>query len=163
MADKIKIALAALLVVAGLAGFYYFSASAMIIRVASVLAGLAAGVVVFWTSEPGKEFYVYAQESVVETKKVVWPTRKETLQTTAIVFVFELIMSLFLWLVDASLLWAVKKLLGQGDESARSGMWCMPIRVSRRACCARSRTAFNVPACRTSSGRSWYRSRKSWK
>ena len=115
MVDNIKIAVAALLVVAGLAGFYYFSENAMIIRVASVLAGLAAGFAVFWTSEPGKQFYVYAQESVVETKKVVWPTRKETLQTTGIVFVFVLVMSLFLWLVDVSLLWAVKKLLGQGD------------------------------------------------
>ena len=115
MADKIKIAIAALLVVAGLAGFYYFSESAAIIRVASVLAGLAAGFVVFWMSEPGKQFYVYAQESVVETKKVVWPTRKETMQTTGIVFVFVLVMSLFLWMVDVGLLWAVKKLLGQGD------------------------------------------------
>jgi preprotein translocase subunit SecE len=115
IADKIKIAVAALLVVAGLAGFYSFSEHAMIIRVASVLAGLAAGFVVFWTSEPGKQFYVYAQESIVETKKVVWPTRKETLQTTGIVFAFVVVMALFLWLVDVSLLWAVKKLLGQGD------------------------------------------------
>jgi len=115
MADKIKIAVAALLVMAGLAGFYYFSESAAIIRVASVLAGLAAGFVVLWTTEPGKQFYVYAQESIVETKKVVWPTRKETLQTTGIVFAFVVVMALFLWLVDASLLWAVKKLIGQGD------------------------------------------------
>ena len=115
MADKIKIAVAALLVVAGLAGFYYFSENAMIIRVASVLGGLAAGFVVFWMSEPGKQFYIYAQESIVETKKVVWPTRKETLQTTGIVFAFVVVMALFLWLVDVSLLWAVKKLLGQGD------------------------------------------------
>jgi preprotein translocase subunit SecE len=115
MADKIKIALAALLAVAGLGGFYYFSESAAISRVASVLAGLAAGFVVFWTTEPGKRFYVYSQESVTETKKVVWPTRKETLQTTGIVFVFVVVMALFLWLVDASLLWAVKKLMGQGD------------------------------------------------
>ena len=88
MADKIKIALAALLVMAGLAGFYYFADCPAIVRVGSVLAGLAAAAFVFWTTAPGKQFYVYAQESVAETKKVVWPTRKETLQTTAIVFVF---------------------------------------------------------------------------
>jgi preprotein translocase subunit SecE len=64
-------------------------------------------------SAPGKQFHVYAQESVAETRKVVWPTRKETLQTTGIVFVFMVVMALFLWLVDASLLWIVKKLLGQ--------------------------------------------------
>jgi preprotein translocase subunit SecE len=115
MADKIKIALAALLVVAGLAGFYYFGDSPAIVRLASVLAGLAAAAFVFWTTASGKHFYVYAQESVAETRKVVWPTRKETIQTTAIVFAFVVIMALFLWAVDASLLWIVKKLIGQGE------------------------------------------------
>jgi preprotein translocase subunit SecE len=115
MADKIKLVAAVLLVVAGIAGFYYFSTSPAIVRLASVLAGLGAGAAVMWTTEPGKRFYVYAQESVSETKKVVWPTRKETLQTTGIVFAFVVIMALFLWLVDASLLWAVRKLMGQGD------------------------------------------------
>jgi len=56
---------------------------------------------------------VFAQESVGETKKVVWPTRKETLQTTGVVFAFMVVMALFLWMVDAGLLWAVKRLLGQ--------------------------------------------------
>ena len=115
MADKIKMGLAVLLALAGIAGFYYFSESAAIIRVASVLGGLAAGFVVFWTTTPGKRFYVFAEESVTETKKVVWPNRKETLQTTGIVFAFVVVMALFLWLVDASLLWVVKKLMGQGD------------------------------------------------
>ncbi|HSN40074.1 MAG TPA: preprotein translocase subunit SecE [Burkholderiales bacterium] len=115
MTDKIKIAVALLLVVAGVAGFYYFSESAAIIRVATVMAGVVLGFLVFWMSDPGKQFYAFAQESVTETKKVVWPTRKETLQTTAIVFAFVILMALFLWLVDASLLWVVKKLIGQGD------------------------------------------------
>jgi len=113
MLDKIRITLAMLLVAAGVAGFYFLDQSPMIIRVASVLAGLATGAVAFWLSAPGKQFHVYAQESVGETKKVVWPTRKETLQTTGIVFVFMVVMALFLWIVDAGLLWAVKRLLGQ--------------------------------------------------
>ena len=111
MADKIKIAAAFALLVAGIAGFYYLGDSAMIVRVAAVLAGLAGGAVVFLTSQPGKQFYEYSQESIAETKKVVWPTRKETLQTTGIVFAFVVVMALFLWMVDASLLWVVKKLL----------------------------------------------------
>ncbi len=111
--DKIKIAIAALLLVAGIAGFYYLTESPAILRVASVLGGLVAGFVVFSMSVPGKEFYTYAQESVAETKKVVWPTRKETLQTTGIVFLFVVVMALFLWAVDASLLWIVRKLIGQ--------------------------------------------------
>jgi preprotein translocase subunit SecE len=113
MADKIKIVVAALLAAAGVAGFYYLAQSPMILRVAAVLAGFVAAVATLWTSEPGKQFYGFAQESVTETKKVVWPTRKETLQTTGIVFAFMVVMALFLWIVDASLLWVVKKLLGQ--------------------------------------------------
>jgi preprotein translocase subunit SecE len=113
MADKIKIAVALALVAAGVAGFYFLDQSPMIVRVVAVLAGLAAGGLVFWLSAPGKEFQVFAQESVVETKKVVWPTRKETLQTTGVVFAFMVVMALFLWIVDAGLLWAVKRLLGQ--------------------------------------------------
>jgi preprotein translocase subunit SecE len=113
MADKIKMALAALFVVAGLAAFYYFQDLPGVVRVLAVLAGLAAAAFVFWTTESGKQFYVYAQESVAETRKVVWPTRKETLQTTAVVFGFVVTMALFLWAVDASLLWVVKKLIGQ--------------------------------------------------
>ena len=115
MADKLKILLAALLVVAGLGGFYYFADYPAIARVGSVLAGLAAASFVFWMTDPGKQFYVYAQESVAETKKVVWPTRKETLQTTGIVFVFVVVMAMFLWAVDSSLLWIVKKFLGTGE------------------------------------------------
>jgi preprotein translocase subunit SecE len=113
MVDKIKIAAALLLVAAGVAGFYYLGQSPMIVRVVTVLAGLLLAAGVLWTSEPGKQFYAFAQESVTETKKVVWPTRKETLQTTGIVFAFMVVMALFLWVVDASLLWVVKKLLGQ--------------------------------------------------
>ena len=112
MADRIKIAAAVLLVVAGIVGFYYLSERAMIIRVAAVLLGFAAAAGVFSMSQPGREFYEYSQESIAETKKVVWPTRKETLQTTGIVFAFVVVMALFLWIVDASLLWVVKKLLG---------------------------------------------------
>jgi preprotein translocase subunit SecE len=113
MADKIKMAVAALLAAAGVGGFYFLDQNPMIVRVVSVLAGLVAGAVVFWTSGPGKQFHEFGRESVVETKKVVWPTRKETLQTTGVVFVFMVVMALFLWMVDASLLWVVKKLLGQ--------------------------------------------------
>ena len=77
------------------------------------LAGLVGGALVFWLTEPGRQFYVYSQESIAETRKVVWPTRKETFQTTAIVFGFVVVMALFLWAVDASLLWIVQKLMRQ--------------------------------------------------
>ena len=113
MTDKIKVAVAVLLLVAGIAGFYYLSESPMVLRVASVLAGLAAGAAAGWTTAPGKEFFAFAQEAVVETKKVVWPTRKESLQTAAAVFGFVVVMAVFLWITDKSLEYLIYDLLLQ--------------------------------------------------
>ena len=104
---------ALLLLISGIAGFYYLRESAMVIRVISVLAGIVLAAVVVWFTTQGKQFYAFSRESSEETRKVVWPTRKETMQTTGIVFGFVLVMALFLWMVDAGLLMAVKYLMGQ--------------------------------------------------
>ena len=114
MADKIKLALAVLLVIAGVAGFYYLKDSALVLRIAAVVAGLVLGAAVAWTSAQGKQFHAFAQEAIVETKKVVWPSRKETVQTTGMVVAFVLVMAVFLWIVDALLGWGVKLLMGPG-------------------------------------------------
>jgi preprotein translocase subunit SecE len=111
--DKIKLGFALLLLIAGIAGFYYLRDGAMVIRVISVLAGIVLAAVVVWFTTQGKQFYAFSRESSEETRKVVWPTRKETMQTTGIVFGFVLVMALFLWMVDAGLLMAVKYLMGQ--------------------------------------------------
>ena len=105
MLDKLKFSLAVALVVLGVAGFYVLGEQLLVVRVLSVMAGLAAGGAVAWFTEPGKRFAVFVREAVVETKKVVWPTRKETVQMTGIVFVFVVIMAIFLWLTDKSLEW----------------------------------------------------------
>jgi preprotein translocase subunit SecE len=115
VADKIKIAVAVALLVAGIAAFYYWSESLTIIRVLAVIGGAVAGGVVFLTTAPGKVFFAFSQESIDETKRVVWPTRKETLQTTGVVFAFVAVMAVFLWVVDAGLLWAVRLLMGRSD------------------------------------------------
>ena len=86
MVDKIKLAVAVLLMVGGIAGFYFLSDSALVLRVAAIIAGFAAGIAVGWFTAPGQQTLAFAQEAVVETKKVVWPTRKESLQTTGVVF-----------------------------------------------------------------------------
>ena len=98
--DKIKLVLAICAVVAGIVGFYFLSDKPTIIRVAALVAGLVAAVAIAWTSVQGREFIGFAKESVRETKKDVWPTRKEAGQMTAIVFGFVLVMALFLWGTD---------------------------------------------------------------
>ena len=103
MTDKIKVGAAVLLLAAGIAGFYLLSDQAMVWRVASILGGLAAGAAVAGLSEPGKRFFQFAKDAKEETKKVAWPTRKESLQTAGAVFVFVLVMAVFLWISDKSL------------------------------------------------------------
>ena len=115
MLDKLKLGLAILLVFAGIAGFYYLGEdSALILRVVSVLGGLVLAAAVALLTAPGKVFYAYSQEAVAETRKVVWPSRKETVRTTGMVMAFVMVMALFLWVVDAILVWAVKFLMGPG-------------------------------------------------
>lgn len=111
MADKLKFALALLLLVAGIAGFYLLSEQALVLRVLSVLLGLAASVAVAWFTEPGQRFNVFGREAIAEAKKVVWPSRKETLQTTGIVFAFVLAMAIMLWITDKSLEWVLYDLV----------------------------------------------------
>jgi preprotein translocase subunit SecE len=115
MTDKIKLGLAILLLAAGIAGFYLLSEHALVLRVLVVLAGVALAAAVAWSTGPGGQFFAFGKESWAETKKVVWPTRKETFQTTGIVFLLVVVIAIFLWVVDASLMWAVKLLMGQGD------------------------------------------------
>ena len=111
MTDKLKFALALILLVAGITGFYLLSEQALILRVLSVLAGLAAGGAVAWYTEPGQRFFVFAQDAINEAKKVVWPSRKETMQMTAAVFVFVLVMAIMLWVTDKSLEWVLYDLV----------------------------------------------------
>ena len=103
--DKAKLAAAAALVVAALAAFYLLSKQGPLAQWGALLLGLAAAVVVFFTSEPGKELFAFGRDAWREVKKVVWPARKEAIQMTAYVFVFVLVMALFLWLTDKTLEW----------------------------------------------------------
>jgi len=114
MLDKIKLAAAALCAIAGIWGFYYLAAYPLIARLGAIILGVLVGIGIGWTSEPGKRFYAYSQDSIEETRKVVWPTRKETMQTTGLVVVFVIVMALFLWGVDATLAWLLKLFLGRG-------------------------------------------------
>ena len=111
MVDKIKLVIAVLLVAAGIAGYYWLAASSILLRIASVLAGIVAAVVVALSSAYGQQFLVFAREALAEVKKVVWPTRKETIQTTAAVFAFVVVMAVYLWVSDKTLEWVLYDLI----------------------------------------------------
>jgi preprotein translocase subunit SecE len=102
-ADKAKLAAAALLVLGGIVAFYALSHLDLWVRVVALIALLALAIALFFVSEPGKQLIGFGKESIKEVKKVVWPTRKEALQNTAMVFAFVFLMALFLWITDKTL------------------------------------------------------------
>ena len=112
--DKALIALSFVCVVLGVWGYYAFGDLAVVLRVLRVMGGLVAAAGVAWLSAPGKTFFAFAQDSWAEASRVSWPTRKETLQMTAVVFVFVVVMALFLFSVDTLLAWIVKLVTGRG-------------------------------------------------
>jgi preprotein translocase subunit SecE len=111
MADKIKFALALLLLVAGVVGFYLLAEQAMYLRLLAVVAGLGFCATVAWQTEPGRQFFDFAKEAIAEARKVVWPTQKETLRMTGLVFLFVVIMAIFLYLADKGLEWVLYDLI----------------------------------------------------
>ncbi len=110
--DTVKLALALLIVVAGIAGFYYFSEESQLYRVLGMLAAVVAAFLIMSTTLVGKKSLGFARDARVEVRKVVWPTRQETTQTTIAVLVMVLIVAIMLWLIDMFLGWSVRSLLG---------------------------------------------------
>lgn len=114
MINKIKLLAAVALLIAGIAGFYLLADKAIVLRILAVLAGLAASIAVLWTTPVGQQSLGFIGDSVVEARKVVWPTRKETIQTTLVVFVLVVAMAAFLAVVDIGFAFMVKWLMGRG-------------------------------------------------
>ncbi|MDI3384340.1 preprotein translocase subunit SecE [Xenophilus aerolatus] len=110
-ADKAKLAAAVVLAVGAIVAFYVLSRQGALVQWGALLIGLAAAVGTFASSENGRRLWSFGRDSWREVKKVVWPTRKESLQMTAYVFGFVVIMAIFLWLTDKTVEWVFYDLL----------------------------------------------------
>ena len=112
--DTAKLALAVLILLAGLVAYYYFASSAVLLRAFGVIVALGAALGVLYTSFQGQQLWKFIQGSRVELRKVVWPTREETIQTTLVVLIFALIGGVFFGLLDLLLLFVTSRITGQG-------------------------------------------------
>lgn len=110
-ADKAKLFAAAVLVLASVAAFYLFGKQGPLVQWLALIVGLVAAAAVFLVSEHGRQLVSFARDAWREVKKVVWPTRKETLQMTGYVFGFVVVMALFLWMTDKTLEWVLYDLI----------------------------------------------------
>jgi len=104
-ADKAKLAAAVALLLGSFVAFYLLSGKGSVAQWAALIVGVVAAVAVFGVSESGKQLVAFGRDAWRETKKVVWPARKEAMQMTAYVFAFVFVMALFLWLTDKTLEW----------------------------------------------------------
>ena len=110
--DTVKLLFAVAIATAAVVLFYYYSESSLLVRVVSLLAAVGVAVAIALTTELGSSFMGFVQESRTELRKVVWPTRNETLQTSLIVILLVIVMAIFLWLLDKFLFWIVRSLVG---------------------------------------------------
>ena len=119
--DIIKKIISALIVVAAVSAFYYFSVDhdsikeiRLLFRVLGLVAVIVAVTVLMSTTNTGKFVLSFILESKQEVRKVIWPTRDETMRTTLLVFAMVFIVGLLLWVLDMFLFWGVRTLTGQG-------------------------------------------------
>ena len=111
--DTVKLVFAASLLIGGIAGFYYFASYALVYRVVGILAVFGIAVSLFFTTAIGRTVWGFLTEAKMEVRKVIWPTRQETIQATMLVVIVVFGVGLILWLMDMVLFWAVGLLTGQ--------------------------------------------------
>jgi preprotein translocase subunit SecE len=112
--DTVKLAAAAALLIGGIYAFYYFAAYSVLLRVVALLAVGGAAAAVALQTQPGRDLWQFSAAARMEVRKVVWPTRQETLQTTLVVIVMVLILSIVLWLFDLALMAILQAVTGKG-------------------------------------------------
>ena len=112
--DKAKLAVAIILVVGGIFTYYWFDNQSVWLRTAYVLIGTAAALALAWQTQIGRATLSFILSSRNEVRKMVWPTRQETVQTTLFVLLTVLVVGVFMWLLDLGLFWALSGITGQG-------------------------------------------------
>ncbi|MEJ2060751.1 MAG: preprotein translocase subunit SecE [Gammaproteobacteria bacterium] len=112
--DTVKLAVAVLLLLVAIGGFYYYAEASLLYRVLGLLGVTAVALGIGATTMRGRLLLGFLQDSRTEVRKVVWPTRTETTQTTLVVIGMVLVLGLFLWLLDMFLGWAVQFLIHHG-------------------------------------------------
>ncbi len=110
--DTFKLLLAIAILILGIVGFYYYETESQLYRVLGVVFAAGVAVAISATTALGQNLIGFGREARMEVRKVVWPTRQETLQTTFMVLVAVIIIGIFLWLVDMLLAQAIQMITG---------------------------------------------------
>lgn len=109
--DTVKLFTALLILIAGVSGFYYFEDESQLLRVIGMLVVAGIAFFIVSTTDIGRRGLGFARDARVEVRKVVWPTRQETLQTTVAVLIMVILVAIMLWLIDLALGSGISSLL----------------------------------------------------
>ncbi|MBF0218797.1 MAG: preprotein translocase subunit SecE [Gammaproteobacteria bacterium] len=112
--DKLKLAMAAAIVATAIGGFYYYADQSLLLRVVVMLALMIVAAFIALKSEAGANVWSFGRGALIEIRKVVWPTRKETIQTTVMVMASVFVVGIILWIFDMILVWGIGLLTGRG-------------------------------------------------
>lgn len=112
--DTLKLGLALLITIGALVGFYFYADQSLLYRVIGLLGLVGVSIAIALTTDKGREIWGYFQEAQIEVRKVVWPTRQETVQTTLLVIIMVIVVAIILWLLDMFLGWSIGLLMGHG-------------------------------------------------
>jgi preprotein translocase subunit SecE len=110
--DTVKLIAAIVILLAGIVGFYYYESESQLYRVLGVVFASIVAIAISATTTLGQNLIGFGREARMEVRKVVWPTRQETVQTTFMVIVAVIIIGIFLWLIDMVLAQAIQLLTG---------------------------------------------------
>jgi preprotein translocase subunit SecE len=112
--DILKLAIAILVVTSGIVGFYIFADQSLLLRTIGLLICVSVSIYIALQTDKGRTAWIFFHDAQIEVRKVVWPTRQETVQTTLIVILVVILVSIILWLLDMFLGWSVRSIMGQG-------------------------------------------------
>ncbi len=112
--DTLKLIVAVLIVGSGVVAFYLFAEQPLLYRVLGMLAGIGIATFIAYQTNKGQQIWGFFQGAQIEVRKVVWPTRQETVQTTLIVILMVIFIAILLWLLDMFLGWSIGSLMGRG-------------------------------------------------
>lgn len=112
--DQLKLTLAVALVLIALGAFYYFRDVSVLARTLGLLVAMGGAIALALPTAKGRELSEFFHNAQIEVRKVVWPTRQETLQTTGIVMIFVFVMAIILWILDMFFAWGIRFFTGQG-------------------------------------------------
>lgn len=112
--ETIKLLIALFIILGAIVGFYVYADESTLVRVLALLAATGVSIFIALQTQKGRESWSFMQDAQLEVRKVVWPSRQETVQTTLLVMLMVVIVAIFLWLLDMFLGWSIGSLMGRG-------------------------------------------------